>query len=317
MKILIYGAGIVGSTYGWQLSNVDCDVTVLVRKERKRQIEEDGISIHCADYRGGVKLIEETIWRPKVIDQLSDQNDFEYIIVSTNNLHLKEVLPVLGQSVGKAHILFFQNIWDDFGEISKYLSPEQYFFGFPFMTGGGRDDKRIHCAISGIKQSNTPVGELTGEITPRITKIAEALEKANLKPMISKDIRLWLITHYTVAAGLSGGIMKAGSGKNFASNSQIIREAIKAIREGFEVCKKNGFSPKSEKANLLYYLPLPISVPIARKVYSQESLCLMFDGHTKHSPQEMKKMLEDIISSGEKYNVEMPYLKGLKQSIDI
>lgn len=32
MKILIYGAGVVGCTYGWQLSKVGCDVTVLVRK---------------------------------------------------------------------------------------------------------------------------------------------------------------------------------------------------------------------------------------------------------------------------------------------
>ena len=35
MKILIYGAGVVGCTYGWQLSKAGCDVAVLVRKEQK------------------------------------------------------------------------------------------------------------------------------------------------------------------------------------------------------------------------------------------------------------------------------------------
>ena len=35
MKILIYGAGVVGCTYGWQLSKAGCDVTVLVRKGQK------------------------------------------------------------------------------------------------------------------------------------------------------------------------------------------------------------------------------------------------------------------------------------------
>ena len=35
MKILIYGAGVVGCTYGWQLSKAGCDVTVLVRKGKK------------------------------------------------------------------------------------------------------------------------------------------------------------------------------------------------------------------------------------------------------------------------------------------
>ena len=286
MKILIYGAGIVGSTYGWQLSELGHDVSVLVRKGKKQQIEENGIAIHCSDFRGGQKQIKQIVFRPEVIDELSPQNDFEYIIVSTNNLHLKEVLHVLAKSAGKAHILFFQNLWkDDFDEIAKFLSPEQYFFGFPFMVGGGRDDNNINCAISGLKYSHTPLGELNGEITPRIQKIAAALEDANLKPILSNQISVWLITHYAVAAGLSAGIIAAGSGKAFAGDSKIIKETIKSIREGFEFCVRIGINPKSEKANKLYYLPLFISVPIAKKVYSDEALAIMFNGHTKHSPE--------------------------------
>lgn len=38
MKILIYGAGVVGCAYGWQLSKAGCDVTVLVRKGQKRAL---------------------------------------------------------------------------------------------------------------------------------------------------------------------------------------------------------------------------------------------------------------------------------------
>ncbi len=38
MKILIYGAGVVGCTYGWQLSQAGCDVTVLVRKGQKKKL---------------------------------------------------------------------------------------------------------------------------------------------------------------------------------------------------------------------------------------------------------------------------------------
>jgi len=317
MKILIYGAGIVGCTYGWQLSEAGHDLSVLVRKEKKQQIEEDGIAIHCTDFRGGQKQIKQTVFRPNVIDELTSQNDFEYIIVSTNNLHLKEVLPVLAKSAGKAHILFFQNMWtDDFDEIANYLSPEQYFFGFPFMVGGGRDSKSIYCAISGLKYSHTPLGELNGEITPRVQKIAKALEDANLKPIINTQISVWLITHYAVAAGLSAGIITAGGAKAFVSDSKTIKETIKSIREGLEVCLKRGINPKSEKANRLYYLPLFISVAIARKVYSDEALTIMFDGHTNHSPEEMTKMLDDLIACGEKHSVMTPYLKHFKERIN-
>lgn len=315
MEILIYGAGIIGSTYGWQLSKAGHNITVLVRPEKQETIEKNGIFIHCDDFRNGQKKTEEVIFRPKVIDTLSPHNDFEYIIVPTNCIYIKEILPVLAASAGKAHILFFQNMWDDFDEIARYLSQEQYFFGFPFMVGGGRDSKGVYSVISGLKYSNTPLGELNGVTTPRVQKIAKAMKEAHLKPFISGQIKTWLITHYAIAAGLSAGIMKAGGGKAFANNPAIIKEAIKSIREGLNVCLKRGFNPKTEKSNKLYSLPLFISVLIAKRIYGNESLNLMFDGHIEHAPEEIRKMTDDVIASSEKYRVPTPHLKQLQNSI--
>ena len=183
MKILIYGAGVVGCTYGWQLSKAGCDVAVLVRKEQKELVQKDGIRIICSDFREKARKDTDIIFKPTVIDELSSNNDFEYIIVSTNKLQLSTILPSLSKSAGKANVVFFQNNWDVFTEIDKYLKPEQYFFAFPFMVGGGKEDKSIHCAISGLKYSNTPLGEKDGRITPRVEKLSIILDKANLKPV--------------------------------------------------------------------------------------------------------------------------------------
>ena len=315
MKILIYGAGIVGTTYGWQLSQAGHEVSVLVKKEKKQTIENNGIHLHCTDFRDNKNQITETIFRPQVIDELSPENNYEFIIVAVNNIQLQQVLPVLSKSAGKANILFFQNNWDSFDEIANFLAPEQYFFGFPFMVGGGVSEKGINCAISGLKYSHTPIGELNGELTPRVQKIVKALEDAKLKPVVYKQIKEWLISHYAVAAGLSAGIMKAGSAANFTKNTAIIKEAIKAIREGLNICRERGINPKDEKSNSLYFLPLFIAAVIAKKIYSSEALQLMFNGHTKHSPDEMKKMFDDIIEYGKKYNVETPTLKSLQEAI--
>lgn len=230
MKILIYGAGVVGCTYGWQLSKAGCNVTVLVRKEQKELVQKEGIHIICSDFREKTRKDIDIIFRPSAIDKLSSKNEFEYIIVSTNKLQLPSVLPTLSKYAGKANVVFFQNNWDAFTEIDKYLKPEQYFFAFPFMVGGGKDEKRIHCAISGLKYSYTPLGEKNGQITPRVEKLFMALDKANLKPVISNQILVWIITHYAVASGLSAGIMSAGSARNFIENTPIIKTTMKAIR---------------------------------------------------------------------------------------
>ena len=311
MKILIYGAGIIGCTYGWQLAETGCDITVLVRKGQNRQIEEQGIHLICQDFRGGKKQTIDTIFRPHVIDELDAQNDFEYILVTTNKIQLPDVLPILGTSAGKAHVLFFQNNWDCFDEIGRYLKPEQYFFGFPFMAGDGKDADGIHCVISGMQYSHTPIGEANGDITPRVQKMVQVLDEAGLKPLPSRQILLWIITHYAAAAGLTAGILSAGGAARFVSDSTIIRTAIRAIREGFSICLKRGYDAKSEKANKLYQLPLLISVPIAKKIYSNEALQLMFDGHVSHSPKEVRQMIEDVIVCGVKYGITTPNLMKL------
>lgn len=316
MKILIYGAGIVGSTYGWQLSEAGHNVTVFVKEGKKQLIEETGINIHCADFRGNKKRVIQTTFRPAVIEHLSPQNDYEFIIVSVNNVQLKEVLPILSKGTGNADILFFQNNWDDFDEIRKYLAPEQYFFGFPFMVGGGSDGNSINSVISGLKQSYTLLGEENGETTPRLKKMADSFRDANLKPVITGQIIPWLITHYAVAAGLSAGVMKAGgSMKTFTGDSTLLRESFTSIREGLEVCRKRGIDPKKVKATAFYTFPFFISIPIAKKIFSKEVLSLMFEGHVGHAPDEMKKMLHDILKSGEQYNVNMPVLKAYRETL--
>lgn len=315
MKILIYGAGIIGCTYGWQLAKTGHDVTVVVRKGQKQQIDEQGIHLICQDFRDGKKKTIDVVFRPHVIDELDVQNDFEYIIVATNKIQLPEILPTLSASVGKAHLLFFQNNWDCFDEIARYLKPEQYFFGFPFMVGGGRDADGIHCVISGMKYSHTPIGEMNGVRTLRVQKIVQALEEAHLKPVLSRQILLWIITHYATAAGLTAGILSAGNAAKFVSDSTIIRTTIRAIREGFSICLKRGYDAKAEKANKLYQLPLFISVPIAKKIYSNEALQLMFDGHVSHSPEEVRQMIEDMIAYGINYGIATPNVIKLKNMI--
>lgn len=134
--------------------------------------------------------------------------------------------------------------------------------------------------------------------------------KAQLKPTILSDIKNWLVTHYAVAAGLSGGILKAGNAYYFSNNKTILKETILSIRESLEVCKKRGFNIK-ERSNKFYYLPLFICLPIARKIYQTDCLCKMFDGHINHSPLEIRRMMENIIKDADKLNISTPHIKEL------
>lgn len=184
------------------------------------------------------------------------------------------------------------------------------------MVSGGRNGLEIHSYISGLKYSCTPLGEANGSVTERIRKFADILEEANLKPSISSQIIVWLISHYATAAGLSAGIMCAGGAAQFIKETDILKQTICAIREGFSICKKRGINPKDEKANRLYRLPLFLAMPIAKKIYADEALQKMFDGHVTHSPDEIRQMLDDMIEGGKTYSINTPCLAKMREEIN-
>ena len=109
MKILIYGAGVVGCTYGWQLSKAGCDVAVLVRKEQKELVQKDGIRIICSDFREKTRKDTDIIFKPTVIDELSSNNDFEYILSPPINCNYQLYYQVF-QTQQEKQMLYFSKI---------------------------------------------------------------------------------------------------------------------------------------------------------------------------------------------------------------
>lgn len=316
MNILIFGTGVIGTTYAWQLSEAGNKVTLLVREKKLSLIKEEGIRIRCSDYRKGKKFSKDIIYKPYVVTDFSSDDSYELIIVSVKSNQLDAVLQQIKSKVGNSTVLIFESFFEDTNKIEKYLSPSQYIFGFPHIMGGGMDNDGIYCTIFGSKKAPTMLGEKDGGITDRIKRISKVMEEANLNPEVSTEILPWILTHYAEAAGLLGGVMKAGSGKTFAENTNIMKHTILAIREGLNVCKSRGINVNKISPQNKYYWPLFILVPFFKKMYSSDGAQLMIKGHISHSTDEMKAMFYDVLESGKKYNVDMPYFSELKEYVD-
>ncbi|GAB4167079.1 MAG: 2-dehydropantoate 2-reductase [Rhodocyclaceae bacterium] len=67
MKILVLGAGATGGYFGARLAAAGADVTFLVRPERRRQIERDGLSVKSpfGDLRIKPKMVVESELQPE------------------------------------------------------------------------------------------------------------------------------------------------------------------------------------------------------------------------------------------------------------
>ena len=80
MKILIFGAGEIGTIYGWQLSTAGQDVTLLVRLG-KIMAYQQGIPIRCKDERTRPAAQIETVFHPKVTETFAPEDGYDLIVV--------------------------------------------------------------------------------------------------------------------------------------------------------------------------------------------------------------------------------------------
>ncbi len=317
MKILVFGAGVIGVAYAWQLSVAGHDVALLVRPGRKQELERRGTAISCLDNRGGVIFLGggkkhiTTVYHPVLVEAFSPADHYELILVCVRRNQLSEVLPGLAEQAGDATILFLQNNWSGTADIEHFLAPSRYLLGFPSVAGA-RDARGVQCAL----EAGTRLGEVDGQITPRLRRIAAVMREAGFKPKLSRQIIPWLQTHYSGVAAAVGCLYKAGSYEALVHSSSLLREMFLAMRESLDVCRARGINPMSVPANRLYYLPLFLLVPVTKRLFQTEEARLGLEGHAGHAVDEMLFVYHEVLAEGERLGVKMPQLQGFQEYVE-
>ena len=235
MRILVVGTGVIGTTYAWQLSQVGCEVTHFVRKGRKEKYDKEGIAIECLDMRSSRGIETRVKYQPRFVEELTTGDAYDLILVSVGSDQLIPVLELLKDKAAETDILFLQNIRP--GEetvIEQCLKPFQYFFGYPFKAGGGKEGNTIKSVIFGNIFTNTMLGEKDGTKTERLKRVYLLMKRAKLNPKMTTEIIPYIRSHYVWAAAILGAYAKAGSFDRFVQDKGIIRQFYIAMRETFE-----------------------------------------------------------------------------------
>ena len=101
MKIMIVGAGIIGTIYGWAFAEAGHEVIHLVRPGRAAQFGS-GIEIDMYDVRKGHKRDFLGHYPIQVTESILPSPGFDLVIVPTKHYHLVETLRQIVPQTGGA-----------------------------------------------------------------------------------------------------------------------------------------------------------------------------------------------------------------------
>lgn len=313
MRILVFGAGVVGTVYAWQLHEASVDVTLLVRKQRLVRYNHSGVPISFTDMRNGKKSIGQAVFRPQTTDRIDPEKPYDLIIICVRNNQLPDVVPYVAKQASKSHLLFIGNNWDDVKMMRKFLAPDRFSLGFPELIYGKYTDNGINCFL--FKKEHTLLGGPTQKNEPMLHKAAEILNLAGMQPKIIRNMPDWLACRYLKSAIIPGLISKAGNAVLFGDNKHLVRRYIMALKEGQKVIRKKGKSKVDISPFNLFYLPSFLIPLFMRRSFTTEQLAA-WDTQQKHATEEKKQMYLKVLNAGKKLKKPMPYWASFEKYMD-
>lgn len=313
MKILVFGSGVIGTTYAWQLQEAGFDVTLFVRKLRMVRYSHSGVGITYTDMRGAKTEAGHTVFRPKVIDKLDEKNPFDLIIACVRSNQLGDAIPYIARFSGNAAILFLGSMWDEQGLAAKHFPGGRYFFGYPGAVGGGHIENGVNCFL--FNKGQTLLGEPGGKETPRLQATKRMLDAAGLRPALHPRIGSLLCNQYLVSAILPPLINKAGSARVSMASRKLTRQYVSTLKEGLKVCRKKGADRAATFPFNRFFLPPFILVPLIQKHYNTEMQDAL-DAWMKYGADEKKKQYYDVLKSGQRMKISMPYWRSFEKYLD-
>ncbi len=310
MKILVFGAGVIGTTYAWQMWEAGHEVSLLVRRQRLVRYSHSGITITCTDVRGKEKEYKQTVFRPNTIDRLDPKDSYDLIIVAIKNFQLGDALPYIAKFSGNAHILFLGHLWNEFDLIEKHLPRGRYFFGLPDMVLGSQTLGGINCYLFGNRY--TFLGEPDGKTSKRLQDLASIMENAGLQPRVQSSVAPLIRGHFAWEAALLGPVIKAGSFRLFVENNKLIAQSVQGIKEVVRVSRKSGLKADSIFPYWMLHMPAFIAVQLLKKSFNL-TMQAALEARLKYGFEEIKMQFQELIKLGKKTGDEMLHLKSFEK----
>ncbi len=180
MKIAILGGGgAMGGLFGGYLARAGHDVALIdVSPAAIAAINADGLRIEEKD--GSVPVIAV-----RATDDPATIGPVDLIVNFVKCYHteaaIRSALPLLGHDTA---ILSLQNGWGNAPRIAAIAGEDRVIVGLTYHSGTLLGPGLVKHPGSGI----THLGELSGDVTPRIRAVADAFQSAGIETTVSQRI---------------------------------------------------------------------------------------------------------------------------------
>lgn len=304
MKIMVYGAGNIGSLYAGLLKKERQQVSILARGRRLVHLREHGIELENS------VTGERTTTLVDVVERLGPGDAYDLVLVILPKNRVREVLPILRENRRTPNVLFMCNNAEGPGAMIDALGRERVLLGFPGAAAVS-DNGVIRYLITSAREQPTTIGEADGHPSPRIERIAETLKHAGFPVAICSNMDAWLKTHVAEISPTANALYLAGGDPAaLAQNRDALRLMLRAIREGHGVLRALEIPITPGNHRIFDWLPERLLLAVMRRKIASEEAAVKI-GHARGARAEMKLLADEFQTLARRTPVPTPAIDRL------
>jgi 2-dehydropantoate 2-reductase len=226
VRVLVYGAGVVGQIYGGRLAGAGHQVTLLARGSALERLAACGVAL---DAGAGASRAH-----PAVTGDVHRDEPYDVVLVTVRRDQLYDALPVIAELTA-ARVVLMLNHSLELERVRRRVGAARTVFAFPGVGGHRTDDGTIRYLE--VPQQKTTVERRGGSEQ----LVVDLLHSARFPVEVTPDVEGWLKTHAVFIAGVSAAILACGGDSAaLAADSGRVGTMVAAVGEGFRALARGG-----------------------------------------------------------------------------
>lgn len=280
MRILIYGAGVIGSLYAALFSASGVDTTVYARGRRLADLRQNGLR-----YEKGGRIQTADV---RVLDVLMKDDIYDFIFLTVRENQLHEALVQLWENQSP-YIVTMVNSLEDYSQWEALCGTGRIIPAFP-GAGGGFEDGVLHGALTPRIIQPTTFGILTPEQEPEVKRLKALFKGAKIPYQQVADMHAWQLCHLAMVVPIADAYYEASDPANAGAERTVMAHTAEALRKNFRTLRRNGVRLSPAKMQIFRFLPLPVMQLVLKITFQSSFGDVFMYRHAMKAPDEMRQL---------------------------
>ena len=292
MRVLIYGAGVIGCLYATLFSKAGFDTTIYARGRRLESFKQNGLL-----YFKNKKIKKVKV---NIIDKVdaNDIYDFVFLTVKSNQVHtaLEEL-----KNNNSPNIVTMVNTLEKYDVWEKICGKGRIIPAFP-GAGGSFEENILNATLTPSIIQVTTFGEINGNKSKRLSQLAILFKKSHIPYKIEKDMHAWQLCHLAMIVPIADAYYEANVPEKAGEDKELMRKTAISIKKNLDSLCKLGVTLTPKKMKVLHRLPVQILSIGLRFIFQSEFGNIFMYQHSMKALDEMKELHNQFygyIGSGE------------------